>query len=87
MFLGAIFMFVTASAPKSSRGSVNGVSQTLVALARAIGPAMSTSLFSLSVQHNLLGGYLVYVIFVVLSGLALVLAHRLPDEVWDDVDD
>ncbi|KAJ7671505.1 major facilitator superfamily domain-containing protein [Mycena polygramma] len=84
---GAIFMFVTASAPKSSRGSVNGLSQTLVALARAIGPALSTSLFSFSVQHNLLGGYLVYLVFFVLSGFALVLAGRLPDEVWDDVDD
>ncbi|KAJ7911436.1 major facilitator superfamily transporter [Mycena leptocephala] len=84
---GAIFMFITACAPKSSRGSVNGLSQTLVALARAIGPAMSTSLFSLSVQHNLLGGYMVYLIFFVLSGFALVLAQRLPNEVWDDVDE
>ncbi|KAJ7110829.1 major facilitator superfamily domain-containing protein [Mycena crocata] len=84
---GAIFMFITASAPKSSRGSANGLAQTSVAIARAIGPAMSTSLFSLSVQHNLLGGYLVYLIFFVLSGFALVLAGRLPDEVWDDVDD
>ncbi|KAF7368768.1 Major facilitator superfamily multidrug-resistance DHA1 sub-family [Mycena venus] len=83
----AIFMFVTASAPKSSRGSVNGMSQTLVALARAIGPAMSTSLFSLSVQHNLLGGYMVYLVFFVLSGFALILAGRLPDEIWDDVDE
>ncbi|KAJ6553625.1 major facilitator superfamily domain-containing protein [Mycena vulgaris] len=84
---GAIFMFVTASAPRSSRGSVNGLSQTSVALARAIGPAMSTSLFSLSVQHNLLGGYMVYVVFLVISGLALVLAARLPDQIWDDIDD
>ncbi|KAJ7039693.1 major facilitator superfamily transporter [Mycena alexandri] len=84
---GAIFMFVTASAPKSSRGSVNGLSQTLVALARAIGPAMSTSLFSLSVQHNLLGGYMVYLVFFVISGFALGLAGRLPEEVWDDVED
>lgn len=84
---GAIFMFVTASAPKSSRGSVHGLSQTSVALARAIGPALSTSLFSLSVQHNLLSGYMVYLFFFVLSGFALVLAGRLPEEVWDDVDD
>ncbi|KAK7032774.1 major facilitator superfamily domain-containing protein [Favolaschia claudopus] len=73
---GAIFMFLTASAPKSSRGSVNGISQTSVALARAIGPAMSTSLFSLSVQHNLIGGYMVYLVFFLLSGLALVLANE-----------
>ncbi|KAJ7510515.1 major facilitator superfamily domain-containing protein [Mycena galericulata] len=84
---GAIFMFITASVPKSSRGTANGLSQTSAAMARAIGPAMSTSLFSLSVQHNLLGGYLVYLIFFAISGLALVLAGRLPDEVWDDVED
>ncbi|KAJ7163902.1 major facilitator superfamily domain-containing protein [Mycena crocata] len=84
---GAIFMFVTASAPKSSRGTANGLSQTSVAIARAIGPAMSTSLFSLSVQHNILGGYLVYLVFFILSGFALVLAGRLPDEVWDDAED
>ncbi|KAJ7116527.1 major facilitator superfamily domain-containing protein, partial [Mycena epipterygia] len=82
---GAIFMFVTASVPKSSRGTANGLSQTSVAIARAIGPAMSTSLFSLSVQHNLLGGYFVYAVFFVLSSFALVLAGRLPAEVWDDV--
>ncbi|KAJ7746311.1 major facilitator superfamily domain-containing protein [Mycena metata] len=84
---GAIFMFITASAPISSRGSVFGLSQTLCALARAIGPAMSTSLFSLSVQYNLLGGYMVYLVFFVISGFALVLAERLPEEVWDDVED
>ncbi|KAJ7793679.1 major facilitator superfamily transporter, partial [Mycena olivaceomarginata] len=83
---GAVFMFVTAAAPKSSRGTVNGLSQTSVAIARAIGPAMSTSLFSFSVQHNLLGGYLVYLVFFVLSGFALLLAVRLPLEIWEDVD-
>ncbi|KAJ7039692.1 major facilitator superfamily transporter [Mycena alexandri] len=84
---GAIFIFVTAAAPTSSRGSVNGLSQTSVSVARAIGPAMSTSLFSLSAQHNLLGGYMVYLVFFVISGLALGLAGRLPVEVWDDVED
>ncbi|KAJ7075173.1 major facilitator superfamily domain-containing protein [Mycena belliarum] len=82
---GAVFMYITTSAPKSSRGTANGLSQTSAALARAIGPAMSTSLFSLSVQHNLLGGYMVYFIYLLLSGLALLLAARLPDEVWDEV--
>ncbi|KAJ7716468.1 major facilitator superfamily domain-containing protein [Mycena maculata] len=80
----AIFVFITASAPKSSRGTVNGLSQTYAALARAIAPALSTSLFSLSVQHNLLGGYFIYFVFLVISGLSLVLAESLPDQVWDD---
>ncbi|KAJ7760686.1 major facilitator superfamily domain-containing protein [Mycena maculata] len=83
---GAVFMFLTASAPKSSRGTVNGLAQTSVSLARALGPAMSTSLFSLSVQHNLFEGYMVYLIYLVLSALALVIAWQLPDEIWDDVE-
>ncbi|KAF7327393.1 Major facilitator superfamily multidrug-resistance DHA1 sub-family [Mycena kentingensis (nom. inval.)] len=83
---GAVFMFVTASAPKSSRGTVNGISQTSVAIARAIGPAAATSLFSLSEQLNLLGGYFVYVVFFGASCAALVLGGRLPEEVWDDIE-
>jgi len=81
---GAIFMFVTASAPKSSRGSANGLSQTTVSLARAIGPALATSLFSFSVKANLLNGNAVYVVFFILSVLALVLGTYLPHEVWEE---
>ncbi|KAJ7354216.1 major facilitator superfamily domain-containing protein [Mycena albidolilacea] len=84
---GAIFMFVQASAPKSSRGTANGMSQTSASLARALGPALSTSLFSLSVEHNLMGGYFVYFVFFAFSMFALVLAGQLPEEIWDEVDD
>ncbi|KAK7059495.1 hypothetical protein R3P38DRAFT_3522668 [Favolaschia claudopus] len=59
----------------------NGIAQSAIALARAIAPSLSTSLFSLSVQHNLLGGNLVYVFFLRLSCGALVLARGLPAEV------
>ncbi|KAJ7284450.1 major facilitator superfamily domain-containing protein [Mycena rebaudengoi] len=84
---GAIFMFVTSSAPTNSRGTANGLAQTSVSVARAIGPALSTSLFSLSVQHNILGGYAVYAVFIVISAFALVLAGHLPAEMWEEVDD
>jgi MFS family permease len=80
-------MFVQASAPKSSRGTANGMSQTSASLARALGPALSTSLFSLSVEHNLMGGYFVYFVFFAFSIFALVLAGQLPEEIWDEVDD
>jgi len=81
---GAIFMFITASAPnKRSLGATNGLSQMTVSIARAIGPALSTSLFSFSVENNILGGFGVYVIFAILSVLALLLAIRLPFKVWD----
>ncbi|KAF7326008.1 SEC23 SEC24 family protein [Mycena kentingensis (nom. inval.)] len=83
---GAIFMFILASAPRSSRGTVNGLSQSSVAIARAIGPALGTSLFSMSVENNLLGGYFVYVLFFGFSCASMWLATKLPEEVWDDIE-
>ena len=81
-------MYVTASSPnRGSLGATNGLSQTTVSIARAIGPALSTSLFSLSVEHNYLGGYAVYLVFGILSILALLLAVRLPHDVWEEESD
>ncbi|EKM78039.1 hypothetical protein AGABI1DRAFT_42398 [Agaricus bisporus var. burnettii JB137-S8] len=85
MGYGSIFMYVTASAPnKRSLGATNGLSQMTVSIARAIGPALSTSLFSYSVQKNILGGYGVYLCMTVLSLLGLLLAVRLPEHVWEE---
>ncbi|KAJ7473330.1 major facilitator superfamily domain-containing protein [Mycena latifolia] len=56
----AIFIFVTASAPTQSRGVVNGLAQTAISSAKAVSPVLATSLFSLSVEKNLLGRNAVY---------------------------
>ncbi|KAJ7654293.1 major facilitator superfamily domain-containing protein [Mycena rosella] len=80
---GAIFTFVNASAPTGSRGTVNGLAQTAVSTAHAIGPAMATALFSLSLEKNLLSGHAVYVVFLCLSALALLLAMCLPAQLWE----
>ncbi|KAJ2922837.1 hypothetical protein H1R20_g14256, partial [Candolleomyces eurysporus] len=85
---GCIFMYITASAPnKRSLGATNGLSQTTVSIARAIGPAMSTSLFSISVEKNILGGYGVYALLSFLSMLSFILASRLPAKVWEEKED
>ncbi|KAH7907474.1 hypothetical protein BJ138DRAFT_1116658 [Hygrophoropsis aurantiaca] len=84
MSFGCIFMFVTSSAPsKDSLGSINGMGQTLASVARAIGPAMSTSLFAVSEQHHLLGGNAVYLFLVLLTVFFLWLTSRLPGELED----
>jgi MFS family permease len=78
-WLGCIFMYVTDSAPNQrSLGAINGLAQTAVSSARAVGPALSTSLFSFSVQYNILGGYGVYTTLTSLAGLAILLAIQLP---------
>ena len=84
-FAGCIFLYLTAAAPnKRSLGATNGLAQTTSAIARSIGPAAATSLYSFSVQHNLLGGYAVYAVLLTLSIFAVLLSLRLPDEVWPE---
>jgi hypothetical protein len=81
--LASVFMFIASAAPnKHSLGATNGMGQTVVSVVRAIGPALSNSLFALSLEHNALGGYAVYAIFVVISAISLLLARRLPKEPW-----
>jgi hypothetical protein len=77
-------MFITASAPTNAvLGAINGLSQTSVSTARAVGPALATSLFALSKERDLLGGNAVYVVLIMLTGALGWLGSQLPDEVRD----
>ena len=53
-----------------------------VSFMRAIGPAAAGSLFSLSIDKQYLGGYLVYYILLSIVGISLFLASMLPHRVW-----
>ncbi|KAE9402492.1 member of major facilitator superfamily multidrug-resistance, DHA1 sub-family [Gymnopus androsaceus JB14] len=67
---GAIFIYITAASPnRASLGATNGLSQMMVSVCRAIGPAASNSLFSLSLRHQYL------------AGLSLLTASMLPKKV------
>ena len=49
-------------------------------------PAVATALLSLSLERNILGGYFVYVVFVVASAFALWLTLKLPTDtrpIWE----
>lgn len=84
---GCIYIFVTESAPNQrSLGATNGLSQTTSSIARALGIVLSSSLFSLSVEWNILGGYAVYGILFTVSCFALRLALRLPQDMWESDD-
>lgn len=76
-------MYIAAAAPNAhSVGATNGLSHVVASTVRAIGPALATSLFSLTMENNWLGGYAVYVI---LAGFAMVgsyVAKYLPHDVW-----
>ena len=78
-----LFIFINSSTPnRRSLGTPNGLAQTTASLARAVGPAMATSLFAFSIEHDLAGGYAVYVVFVALTAGAVAVATRLPVKPW-----
>jgi MFS family permease len=80
--IATIFMFITASAPaKNVLGAINGLGQTTASMARAVGPALATSLFAFSKERNLLYGNAVFLILVILGGLLRWLGSQLPDEI------
>ncbi|KAG2151375.1 MFS general substrate transporter [Suillus clintonianus] len=84
MGYGTIFLFITASAPTNNvLGAINGLGQTSAAVARAFGPALATSLFALSKEHNLLGGNAVFIVLIVLASALGWLAAQLPEEMQD----
>ncbi|KAF8875940.1 major facilitator superfamily transporter [Infundibulicybe gibba] len=86
---GCIYIYVTASSPnRRSLGATNGLSQMGASVARATGPVLATSLFSFSMEKNLLGGYAVYAVLFCISCLVIFkLAVLLPEKVWEDKGD
>ncbi|KIK80808.1 hypothetical protein PAXRUDRAFT_15585 [Paxillus rubicundulus Ve08.2h10] len=79
MSFSCAFLYVTASAPNpKALGAVNGLSQTTVSTVRAIGPALATSMFAYCVEHNILGGYAVYLVMIAITLATSVFIAMLP---------
>jgi len=80
---GAVFIYIAGASPnRASLGAVNGLAQVSVSLMRAVGPATANSLFSLSIKHNYLGGSMVYVVLMMITGGATICGLMLPKQVW-----
>ncbi|KAG8221011.1 major facilitator superfamily domain-containing protein [Butyriboletus roseoflavus] len=77
-----VFMFITASAPsKNTLGSINGMGQTSASIARAIGPAMATSMYAFSKQHHIFGGQATFICLILLAVVFIwFIPSGLPDE-------
>ncbi|KAG6860743.1 hypothetical protein C0995_008008 [Termitomyces sp. Mi166 len=76
---GCTQLFVMDVAPgRASIGAVNGLSQMTSSIVRTLAPTFTSSSFSLSVQKQLIGGYLVYAMLVVISLSSVVIATLLP---------
>ena len=78
---GAIQIIIVNSAPsRAALGATNGLAQAMASGIRALAPSVASSLFSMSLEWQIMDGNMVY---IVLSGLALFgmsLASFLPKE-------
>ena len=76
-----MFIFITAAAPnKASLGATNGLAQLSVSILRAVGPALASSMYSLSIdkEHHYMNGGLVYYVTVMLSFGGIWVGSLLP---------
>jgi hypothetical protein len=78
-----VFVYISSAAPnKRSLGATNGIAQMMVSIQRTIGPATAASLFAFSLDNNILGGNLVYLVMLAIVCVGLSVAVQLPKSAW-----
>ncbi|KAJ8469197.1 hypothetical protein ONZ45_g16973 [Pleurotus djamor] len=79
MAYGCNQLLVIGSVPNhQALATVNGVAQVVNSMMKAIAPALASSLFSVSVQHNIVDGYFVYVFLLGIVAFGLYVSTLLP---------
>ncbi|CAK5269292.1 unnamed protein product [Mycena citricolor] len=80
---GAVFIYISAAAPnRASLGATNGLCQLTVSLMRTVGPAAANSLFSLSMQADFVGPWMVYYVLMATTLVAIWVGMQLPAKPW-----
>ncbi|KZP23804.1 MFS general substrate transporter [Athelia psychrophila] len=78
MSYGCIFVLVNEGAPRTALGALNGLAQTVASLIRAIAPSTASSLFSVSLEQNIIEGNMVYIILLAITLMGVGAATRIP---------
>ncbi len=75
----AIQVLIVQSAPDPAvLGTVNGLAQMLSSGLRGVAPALASSLFSMTLDRNLAGGFMVYIIMSMLALMAVGSGCMIP---------
>jgi len=72
-----------AAPGRNSLGAVNSLGQMMSSVTRTIAPSFASSLFSISLQKQWLGGYFVYFLLLVIVLIGSYVSHRLPGGMRD----
>lgn len=82
-----MFIYFSDAAPnKAALGAINGLAQTVASTVRTFAPFAASSLFSLSQQHNLLGGTLVFWVLWVFVFGGIFASSLLPKKLKSESD-
>ena len=76
---GIIFVFINQGAPADARGTLNGLAQMTVSLTRALAPSTAASLFAVSLERNIAGGNLVYIVLCIMTIASICASFQLPN--------
>ncbi|KAF9254764.1 MFS general substrate transporter [Marasmius fiardii PR-910] len=75
---GAISLLTVDAASPGTLGAVNGLSQMLASGVRGLAPFVASSLFSLSLQSQICGGYFVYIVLLGVAAAGTMCAFMIP---------
>ncbi|KAL0569431.1 hypothetical protein V5O48_012535 [Marasmius crinis-equi] len=73
-----VHLMIVEAATPGTLGAVNGLSQSVTSVIRTLAPMLASSLFSLSLQSHIMGGYLVYIVMISITSVGIVCASKLP---------
>lgn len=80
--LGSVQILIVQSA--TSRlllGATNGLAQMAGSAARGLAPALTSSLFSMTLEYHLAGDFLVYIVISSIALLAAAISFRIPKHI------
>jgi hypothetical protein len=75
---GCIFLYINDGAPRSALGALNGLAQTTASTMRAFAPSTASSLFAVSLERDVVGGNMVYMVLCAITIAGVCASYQLP---------
>lgn len=75
---GCIFVYINDGVDSNARGTINGLAQMTVSMTRSVGSILPSAILSASLQGDIVGGNLVFILLSLLTAGGILLAVRLP---------
>ncbi|WWD17739.1 hypothetical protein CI109_102180 [Kwoniella shandongensis] len=79
MTFTSVQLLLNSLAPPGAIATVNGIAVAICGIVKSIFPAVINSIFALSVSHDIMGGYLAWVIMSIMAAGVFVCALLAPD--------